>query len=111
AHAVAQALDGAAVIVPAGERWPDGTIRPAIEDWIGAGAIISHCHGTKSPEARLAEAAFQAVADQLEAVLRDGASGQELVSRGYAHDIAPCAALDVSECVPELINGYYRSAP
>ncbi len=110
ACAIAEAIEGTAVIVAAGERWPDGTLRPAIEDWIGAGAIISHCTGTKSPEAQLAEAAFLAVAEQLETVVRTSASGNELVTRGYAHDIAPCAALNVSSCVPELLDGCYRNA-
>lgn len=109
ARAVARALDGPAVIVPAGERWPDGTLRPAIEDLIGAGAIIAHCKGTKSPEALFAEAAFRAIADRLETVLQECATGNELVSRGYAHDIPPCAALDASNCVPELIDGCYRN--
>lgn len=109
ARAIANALNGSAVVVPAGERWPDRTIRPAIEDLIAAGAIISHCRGTKSPEAQTAEAAFRAVESELDAVLQECASGFELVSRGYGHDIAPCAALNISDCAPELIDGCYRN--
>jgi len=46
-------------VIPAGERWGDDTLRPCLEDWIGAGAVLSLLAGRRSPEAELAIAAFE----------------------------------------------------
>jgi hypothetical protein len=36
-------------------------------------------------------------------------SGQELAAMGYEQDAALASELDVSDCVPELLDGlYYR---
>ncbi|MDP7133332.1 MAG: hypothetical protein QF437_22750, partial [Planctomycetota bacterium] len=47
-------------VVPAGERWPDYSLRPALEDILGAGAILSCLGGIKTAEAQTAVEMFEA---------------------------------------------------
>ncbi|HVU59159.1 MAG TPA: 2-phosphosulfolactate phosphatase [Puia sp.] len=44
--AFAVSLGKKITVTPSGERWSDDTLRPAFEDPLGAGAIISHLPGT-----------------------------------------------------------------
>jgi 2-phosphosulfolactate phosphatase len=89
-------------VIPAAERWPNGTLRPCLEDWIGAGAVLVHLKGNKSPEAELAIEAFRWCEKNLHRVLTECASGRELLERGFADDVALAAELDVSRIVPIL---------
>ena len=108
ARAVGQTRRQVAVI-PAGERWPDGSLRPAIEDLLGAGAIIHHLPGTRSPEAAAAEALFLHFNDTVDTVVRACSSGRELIEKGFADDVDLAAALDVSTCTPMLVDGAYSA--
>ena len=87
-------------VIPAGERWPDGSLRPALEDWIGAGAILRSLPGPRSPEADAAVATFERYEGRLVETLDRCGSGRELEQRGHAHDKHLASALDVSTCVP-----------
>jgi 2-phosphosulfolactate phosphatase len=104
----AQMLGTAILVVPAGERWADGSLRPAIEDLLGAGSIICHLNGKKSPEAQIAQAAFLSVESRLEATLRACSSGRELIERGFEQDVRLAAQLDASDTVPALRDGAYQ---
>ncbi|MCA4134723.1 2-phosphosulfolactate phosphatase [Arthrobacter sp. M4] len=120
---VAATLPAEAVvaIVAAGERWPDESIRPCVEDQIGAGAFIAGLvaagkggyeaeqgvHGY-SPEALAAKAVFDAAEPRLLEMLRDCSSGRELVGEGYADDVGIAAELDGSSAVALLRDGVFR---
>jgi 2-phosphosulfolactate phosphatase len=95
---------GTVVVVAAGERWPDGSLRPCVEDLWGAGAVLDALVdlGVEglSPEAEVAVAAYRAVADDLPARLTACASGLELAEAGFSEDVAVASMLDVSEVVP-----------
>jgi 2-phosphosulfolactate phosphatase len=95
-------------VIPAGERWQDGTLRPALEDLIGAGAIIHQLAGTRSPEAEMAVAAYTRFGDDLLGYLKQCGSGKELIGRGFAHDVELAAASNVSDAVPFLTDGAYQ---
>lgn len=108
----------AVVAVPAGERWPDDTLRPAVEDLWGVGAVIAALldagigtgSGTASPEAETAAAAYDVVADHLPDALAACGSGRELAGVGCAEDVAMAGELDVSAAVPVLRDRAYRAA-
>jgi 2-phosphosulfolactate phosphatase len=103
--AAADRFDGPIGVVAAGERWPDGTLRVAVEDAIGAGAIAARLRD-RSPEAELAAVqSATARARGLLGVLAATSSGRELVADGYGADVALAAALDASRAVPALTDG------
>ena len=109
-----QVARGARVaVVPAGERWPDATLRPAVEDLWGAGAVLAALvdllpHAALSTEARLAERAFRSVATSLATELLGCVSGSELVDAGFGADVDLAARLDSSDVVPVLSDGEFR---
>jgi 2-phosphosulfolactate phosphatase len=106
--AAAQRYGRRIAVIPAGERWhSDGSLRPALEDWVGAGAIISHLAGTLSPEAQAAATTFRGVQSDIAGLLQACGSGQELLARGFARDVALASALNVSACVPVFRDGAY----
>lgn len=101
-------------VVPAGERWPDGSLRPAIEDLWGAGAVIAALVDLGvsglSPEAQHAADAFRAVQPDLTAQVQACASGQELTAVGFADDVQLASEVDVSDVVPVLRGDAFSRA-
>ena len=94
------------VAIAAGERWKDGSLRPAVEDLWGAGGFLSALQLDRlSPEARAAKAAYDAVANELPVVLHDCAGGRELTQYGFPEDVAIAAEVDSSRSVPVLRDG------
>jgi 2-phosphosulfolactate phosphatase len=89
-------------VIPAGERWADGSLRPCLEDWLGAGAVLAGLPGARSPEADAAVAVFERHRDALPETIRQCSSGRELEARGQLNDLALAADLDASTCAPRF---------
>jgi len=96
-------------VVPAGEHWPDGSLRPAVEDLLGAGAVLHHLGLPPCPEAQVARDAFRSVGPAVAALVRAGRSGQELVGRGFAGDVELAVQEGCSGAAPLLRNGAFRA--
>ncbi len=91
-------------VVPAGERWENDTLRPSVEDLIGAGAIISYLQGSLSPEALVAKTVFENLSKNLVENMKNCISGREKIARGEERDIQLAAEINISDCVPILKN-------
>lgn len=98
-------------VVCAGERWDDifehEEMRVAIEDYVGAGAIISQISARKSPEATLCESAFCASRENLRNLLYNCHSGQELIDRGFTADVEHSLQLDCYSVAAVLQKGCF----
>lgn len=114
AAAISPALaetDKTVTILACGERWSehseDGVLRFALEDFLGAGAVIDRLppYLTRSPEASAAEATFRAAQPNLESTLLTCGSGIELVERGFPEDVRLAAEYDRYNVVPVLREG------
>lgn len=102
---------GRVLVVPAGERWPDGSLRPAIEDLWGAGGVVAAVLEAGPPveasdEALAAVAAYRLVEPRIGAALAACPSGRELTGWGYPSDVTIAAELDQSRAVPTLVDGW-----
>lgn len=103
----------AVALIAAGEAREDGSIRFAVEDLLGAGAIvdalavvgIDYC----SPEAAVACAAFTSLRNAVGHLVSASASGKELIERGLVSDTDLAAEVDASTVVPVLKEYVFRS--
>ena len=103
----AQSCGPRVAVIACGERWPNGALRPALEDHIGAGAVLAHLDGAMSPEAAAAVSVFESARAHLPAALRNSVSGKELAGRGFGDDVAIASELNNDEVAPRLRDGAY----
>ncbi|GAA2622867.1 hypothetical protein GCM10010399_62650 [Dactylosporangium fulvum] len=99
-------------VVAAGELWPDGTLRPCVEDLLGAASVLDGLSMLGAPlsvEAAVTLAALAAVRN-VPAAVRKCVSGQELIQRGFAEDVSLAIQSGVSDLVPVLTSGVFAPA-
>jgi 2-phosphosulfolactate phosphatase len=86
----------------------EGTL--SFEDLLGAGAIVAALVARDrglaiSDEARAAMTAYAASAKRLTTAVAGGTHARDLVAAGFSNDVAACARIDVSTCVPRYTDG------
>ena len=108
--AAALGRDGTIVVIASGERWKDETLRPAIEDWFGAGAVIAALNGAANAEAASAADAYLSAGNRLPGLIRDSRSGRELTGWGYVEDVEIALEFGASRAVPIMQDGAYVAA-
>lgn len=97
-------------LIAAGEDGVSG-VRFAVEDQLGAGAIVDALGALgvdhTSPEAAAACEAFRGLRGAVRHLLTASGSGQELIARDLRADVLHAAAIDVADAVPVLRHGAF----
>lgn len=103
AAAAAASPSGAANIgvVAAGERWPGGALRPAVEDLVGAALLLrrlrdEHAMVLRGEAELTANAVASLTAREIAEVVRTSMSADELRDRGFADDVHLACAVDAA---------------
>jgi phosphosulfolactate phosphohydrolase-like enzyme len=105
-------VDAPIGVIAAGERWPDGSLRPSVEDQLGAASVLDALSGVPgglSVEAAMALAALASTPD-VSAAVRGSVSGRELAEGGFAEDVDVAVRIGVSDVVPVLRHGVFSAA-
>jgi len=97
-------------VVASGERWPDGSLRPALEDLLGAALVIQHLADAGEQLSADAEMACRSVdgidADSIRRLLEATMSAAELLRVGFPGDVALASEVDVEGAVLWQRDGY-----
>lgn len=125
AAAVAQAVLGeqqgraartSVAVIAAGEvtgRDATATVRFAVEDQLGAGAVIDALGALgidhSSPDAAVAGESFRALRRATTHLLTASGSGLELIESGRRGDVLAAAAVDAASVVPVLRDGAFTN--
>ena len=102
-------------VIPCGEVWNDiqeneDALRPSIEDYLGAGAILAELEGVKSPEAEVCIGAYLHSKLKIKELLWECGSGRELRIKGFEKDVLHCSQLNCFNVVPILKNDCFIDA-
>jgi 2-phosphosulfolactate phosphatase len=101
-----EATEQDVTVIACGERWElpteDGVLRFAIEDYLGAGAILSHLPHPHSPEAHLCAGSFRHALPDLTTLLWECGSGRELREKGLGEDVVHASQLDLYDAIPVM---------
>lgn len=97
-------------VIPAGEKWENGTIRFAIEDYLGAGALISELKGELSAEAIAAKKLFELLKPELKEIVSGSLSGRELIEKEFQEDVDIALEVNAGNTIPILINDCYSNS-
>ena len=76
-----------------------------IEDYLGAGAIISFINLPKNPEAKVCQSAFKSSKNELKELLLESFSGRYLVQTKRREDVEWAAQLNCYNVVPVIYKG------
>lgn len=102
------------LVLAAGElasREADAALRFAVEDLLGAGAVVDALGALgidhTSPEAAAACEAFRGLRPAVRHLLTASGSGQELIERGVREEVLAAATVDAAASAPVLRDGVF----